>query len=40
MIYVNKYIEDMLGCMNGINKQEEIEKIKEKLKSEVEYEVK
>ncbi len=27
MIYVNKYIEDMLGCMNGINKQEEIEKI-------------
>ena len=27
MIYVNKYIDDMLEYMNGINKQEEIEKI-------------
>ena len=27
MIYVNKYIENMLKYMNGINKQEEIEKI-------------
>lgn len=27
MIYINKYIKDTLECMNGINKQEEIEKI-------------